>query len=148
MKAQAAARLSVRVAWLTGSLGAVALAGLAGFLLAGLRFWVKASPEQAGAYRFVRNPNLYGSIPDAAALDWLQQSGAPSLPSRCPALAIIATRRHRRTVRLSQGTGSSGARRIGEERDTKRTTSLTKCAAVSMAVGASSSVGARAVRGS
>ena len=38
-QAEAAARLSVRMAWLTGSVGAVALvalAGLAGFLLAGL----------------------------------------------------------------------------------------------------------------
>lgn len=35
-KAEAAARVSVRMAWLTGSVGAVALAGLAGFLLAGL----------------------------------------------------------------------------------------------------------------
>lgn len=35
-KAEAAARLSVRMAWLTGSMGAIAIAGLAGFLLAGL----------------------------------------------------------------------------------------------------------------
>jgi CHASE3 domain sensor protein len=38
MKAEAAARLSLRMAWVTGSLGAVALAGLAGFLLAGLGY--------------------------------------------------------------------------------------------------------------
>ena len=36
LKAEAAARASVRMAWLTGSVGAIALAGLAGFLLAGL----------------------------------------------------------------------------------------------------------------
>jgi hypothetical protein len=36
LKAQAAARVSVRMAWLTGSFGAIALAGLTGFLLAGL----------------------------------------------------------------------------------------------------------------
>jgi CHASE3 domain sensor protein len=35
-KAEAAARLSVRIAWITGSVGAIALAGLGGFLLAGL----------------------------------------------------------------------------------------------------------------
>lgn len=35
-RAEAAARFSVRMAWLTGSVGAIALAGLAGFLLAGL----------------------------------------------------------------------------------------------------------------
>ena len=33
---EAAAQLSVRIAWVTGSVGAIALAGLAGFLLAGL----------------------------------------------------------------------------------------------------------------
>lgn len=38
LKAEAAARVSVRMAWVTGSLGAIALAGLAGFLLAGLRY--------------------------------------------------------------------------------------------------------------
>lgn len=36
IKAEAAARLSVRMAWLTGGIGAIALAGLAGFWLAGL----------------------------------------------------------------------------------------------------------------
>ena len=36
LKAEVAARVSVRMAWLTGSVGAIALAGLAGFLLAGL----------------------------------------------------------------------------------------------------------------
>jgi hypothetical protein len=36
LKAETAARVSVRMAWLTGSVGAIALAGLAGFLLAGL----------------------------------------------------------------------------------------------------------------
>jgi CHASE3 domain sensor protein len=36
LKAETAARVSVRTAWLTGSVGAIALAGLAGFLLAGL----------------------------------------------------------------------------------------------------------------
>jgi len=36
LKAQAAARVSVGMAWLTGSFGVIALAGLAGFLLAGL----------------------------------------------------------------------------------------------------------------
>jgi CHASE3 domain sensor protein len=36
LKAEVAARASVRMAWLTGSFGAIALAGLAGFLLAGL----------------------------------------------------------------------------------------------------------------
>jgi CHASE3 domain sensor protein len=36
MKAEAAARRSVRMAWLTGGIGAVALAGVAGFWLAGL----------------------------------------------------------------------------------------------------------------
>ena len=35
-KAEAAVRLSVRIAWVTGSVGAIALAGLAGFLFAGL----------------------------------------------------------------------------------------------------------------
>ena len=35
-KAETAARLSVRMAWVTGSIGAIALAGFAGFLLAGL----------------------------------------------------------------------------------------------------------------
>ena len=35
-KAEAAARLSVRMAWMVGSIGAVALAGMAGFWLAGL----------------------------------------------------------------------------------------------------------------
>jgi CHASE3 domain sensor protein len=36
MRAEAAARQSVRVAWLTGGISAVALAGIAGFWLAGL----------------------------------------------------------------------------------------------------------------
>jgi hypothetical protein len=36
LNAEVAARVSVRMAWLTGSVGAIALAGLAGFLLAGL----------------------------------------------------------------------------------------------------------------
>ena len=36
MRAEAAARLSVRMAWLTAGIGAVALAGVAGFWLAGL----------------------------------------------------------------------------------------------------------------
>lgn len=36
MKAEAAARLSVRVAWIMGGIGAVALAGIAGLWLAGL----------------------------------------------------------------------------------------------------------------
>ena len=36
LKAEAAARVAVRMAWLTGSIGAIALAGLTGFLLAGL----------------------------------------------------------------------------------------------------------------
>jgi CHASE3 domain sensor protein len=36
LKAETAAQVSVRMAWLTGSVGAIALAGLAGFLLAGL----------------------------------------------------------------------------------------------------------------
>ncbi|MDA8253278.1 MAG: hypothetical protein M0Z28_29475 [Rhodospirillales bacterium] len=35
-KAEAAARLSVRTAWTVGSIGAVALAGMTGFWLAGL----------------------------------------------------------------------------------------------------------------
>ena len=35
MKAEAAARLSVRMAWVTGGISAIALAGVAGFWLAG-----------------------------------------------------------------------------------------------------------------
>lgn len=35
-KAEAAARLSVRMAWVTGGIGAIALAGIAGFWVAGL----------------------------------------------------------------------------------------------------------------
>jgi hypothetical protein len=35
-KAEAAARLSVRMAWLTGGIGALTLAGIAGFWMAGL----------------------------------------------------------------------------------------------------------------
>ncbi len=36
MKAEAAARLSVRMAWVAGGIGAIALAGIAGFWVAGL----------------------------------------------------------------------------------------------------------------